>query len=158
MRLAAYLVLLVAASWASPPVIPGPLSNALEVLPGAPLTGECGGRFACKSTSQCSVWYAEFNALPPEPCLSLQGFQGLCCPDIVLVKCKSRMELFSFIIWNDFCFKFVAKVPKFPESIQLRVAPPLPPIPPLVIEQTSRSSRIDLAHMNEVSLYNCFFL
>lgn len=65
--------------WALPPVIPGP--NALDVVVG----GNCGGRFSCKPTSQCSVWYAEFNALPPEPCSDV-GVVGLCCPDIVLVK------------------------------------------------------------------------
>lgn len=65
--------------WALPPS-----PNAINIIPN----GVCGNQFACKPTTQCSVWYAEFKVFPPASCSDPRGVIGLCCPDVVHVKCK----------------------------------------------------------------------
>lgn len=74
------LLILPTVMWALPPS-----PNAIDSLN----PGVCGNQFACKPTSQCSVWYAEFPAFPPKPCADLRGVIGFCCPDVVNVRCES---------------------------------------------------------------------
>jgi hypothetical protein len=81
------LLLLPTVVWALPPS-----PNAISILPN----GVCGNQFACKPTSQCSVWYAESNALPPKPCSDPRGVVGLCCPDVVHVKCKLNCQFLLY--------------------------------------------------------------
>ena len=81
--------------WASPQLGP----NSIEPLPGSP----CGNSLGCKATSQCSVWFAELNAFPPEPCLDFRGSAGLCCPDVVQV--RGVLSLY-FNDYNVFYFIF----------------------------------------------------
>jgi hypothetical protein len=57
--------------------------------------GGCGPQYACKPATQCSVWYDELRTHSSKPCSDAQGFIGLCCPDVVHVKCK--VKLFSLI-------------------------------------------------------------
>ena len=76
------LVILPAVVRALPPS-PNAL-NAIDIVGN----GVCGNQFVCKPTSQCSVWFAEFQAFPPQTCSDPRGVIGLCCPDVVHVRCK----------------------------------------------------------------------
>ncbi|XP_046445457.1 chorion peroxidase-like [Daphnia pulex] len=114
------LLLLPTVVWALPPS-----PNAISILPN----GVCGNQFACKPTSQCSVWYAELNALPPKPCSDPRGVVGLCCPDVVHVKSTAI---------------------KYPEVPIIRLLPPLTPVPPAILANTARAARTDLIHMKVI--------
>ncbi|KAK4036631.1 chorion peroxidase [Daphnia magna] len=113
-----FLLIFPTVIWAVPPS-----PNAIDSLS----MGACGNQFACKPTSQCSVWYAEFPTFPPKPCSDLRGAIGFCCPDVVHVRSTAI---------------------KYPEIPKIRLLPPVQPVSPAILEQTSRAARTDLLHMN----------
>jgi hypothetical protein len=53
---------------------------------------------------------------------------------------------------------FIATAIKFPATGDLRIVPPIKPIPPEIIEQSSRSARIDLAHMTQVRRFITLYI
>ena len=128
--------------------------NSIEPLPGSP----CGNSLGCKPTSQCSVWFPELLAFPSKPCTDFRGSIGLCCPDVVQVRgmCDTFLKYLVLIIFKivfPCSILSLATAIKFPATGELRIIPPIQPIPPAIIEQSSRSARIDLAHMTQV--INC---
>jgi hypothetical protein len=79
-----------------------PSPNSIAIV----ANGGCGPQYACKPATQCSVWYDELRTHSSKPCSDAQGFIGLCCPDVVHVKCKVKLFSQCLVLLVLYMFDF----------------------------------------------------